>query len=90
MDVLIVVVVSGLALGLHVALFVIIRRWMDRDLALSFAGDDAARRDYMLDSLARARRERVRRRELAAWLESAAREYRGGIADVTRPGDAPR
>ena len=36
----IVAVVSGLAIALHVVLFVLIRRWMDRDLALSFAGDD--------------------------------------------------
>ena len=90
MDVLIVVVVSGLALALHLVLFVLIRRWMDRDLALSFAGEDEAKRAHMLDSLARARRQRVRRRELGAWLESMAREYDGKTAPVTPRGDALR
>ena len=58
-DLAIVVLVSALAIALHVALFVLFRRWMDRDLALSFAGDDAGKRRYMLDCLARAKRERV-------------------------------
>ncbi|MGJ4729715.1 hypothetical protein [Luteimonas sp. SDU101] len=75
MDVLIVAAVSALAVALHVALFVLIRRWMDRDLALSFAGDDAGMRAYMLACLERARRERVRRRALPTWLETAARAY---------------
>ena len=74
-DLAIVVVVSVLALALHVVLFIVFRRWMDRDLALSFAGDDAGKRRYMLDCLARAKRERVARRELAAWLERAAGDY---------------
>ncbi len=75
MDVAIVIVVSGLALALHVILFVLVRRWMDRDLALSFAGDDPGMRAYMLECLARARRERVRRRALPEWLEAAAGAY---------------
>ncbi|KLJ02467.1 hypothetical protein [Luteimonas sp. FCS-9] len=80
MDVAIVVVVSALALGLHVVLFVVFRRWMDRDLALSFAGDDPARRAYMLARLQQARAQGIRRRALPDWLARAA-------ADA--PGDAP-
>ncbi|KAF1691773.1 hypothetical protein CSC64_08360 [Pseudoxanthomonas koreensis] len=72
MDYLVVGVVSILAIALHVVLFVLFRRWMDRDLALSMAGDDPARRAWMLEKLAQARRERVRRRDLAAWLRQAA------------------
>ena len=72
LDYLVVGVVSALAIALHVVLYVLFRRWMDRDLALSFAGDDPARRAWMLGQLARARREGVRRRDLPAWLESIA------------------
>lgn len=75
MDVAIVIVVSALALALHVVLFVVFRRWMDRDLALSFAGGDAGKRAYMLDCLARAKREGIKRRDLPAWLEHAAGGY---------------
>ncbi|MBO9716502.1 MAG: hypothetical protein J7507_06750 [Pseudoxanthomonas sp.] len=76
-DYLIVAVVSGLAIALHVVLFVLIRRWMDRDLALSFAGDDPAKKAWMLARLAQARRGRIRRRELPAWLERQAAGYGG-------------
>ena len=75
MDVAIVIVVSALALALHVVLFVVFRRWMDRDLALSFAGGDAGKRAYMLDCLARAKREGIKRRDLPTWLEHAAGGY---------------
>ena len=71
----IVIVVSALALALHVVLFVVFRRWMDRDLALSFAGGDAGKRAYMLDCLARAKREGIKRRDLPTWLEHAAGGY---------------
>ncbi|WP_211365752.1 hypothetical protein [Pseudoxanthomonas suwonensis] len=72
LDYLIVGVVSALAIALHVGLFLLFRRWMDRDLALSLAGDDPVRRQWMLEQLARARREGVRRRDLQAWLEQVA------------------
>lgn len=71
----IVLVVSLLAIALHVALYLLFRRWMDRDLALSLAGDDAGKRCYMLDCLQRARRDGVRRRDLPAWLEREAARY---------------
>jgi hypothetical protein len=80
LDYVLVAVVSGLALGLHLVLFVLIRRWMDRDLALSLAGEDPARRAWMLEQLARARREGVRRRELPAWLERVAAQGPAGPA----------
>ncbi|NCT88869.1 hypothetical protein GXB84_16250 [Stenotrophomonas acidaminiphila] len=75
MDLAIVLVVSLLAIALHVALYLLFRRWMDRDLALSLAGDDASKRRYMLDCLQRARRDGVRRRDLPAWLEHEAARY---------------
>ena len=73
LDSVLVAVVSLLAVALHVVLYVLVRRWMDRDLALSFAGEDEAKRDYMRACLQRAKREGVRRRDLPAWLEQAAR-----------------
>lgn len=72
-DITLVAVVSAIALALHIVLYVLIRRWMDRDLALSFADEnDAASRDYMLAQLAQAKREGIKRRDLPAWLEAAA------------------
>ncbi|MBN8793503.1 MAG: hypothetical protein J0I01_14865 [Stenotrophomonas nitritireducens] len=75
MDLAIVLVVSLLAIALHVVLYVMFRRWMDRDLALSLAGDDEDKRRYMLDCLRRAKAEGVGRRELQAWLEREAARY---------------
>ena len=71
-DLTIVAIVSGLAIALHVVLFVLFRRWMDRDLALSLAGDDPGQRLYMLDCLQRARRMGIRRRDLPVWLQQQA------------------
>ena len=78
MDVVIVVVVSALAIALHVVLYLLFRRWMDRDLALSFAGDDPGKRAWMLARLAEARRAGVGRRALADWLAQAAAAYAAG------------
>ena len=76
-DLAIVAVVSALAIALHVALFVLFRRWMDRDLALSLAGDDPAKRSYLLQRLRHAKREGIMRKALAAWLQREADAWRG-------------
>ena len=76
MDYFIVVVVTIAGLYFHGWLYVRMRRWMDRDLALSLAGEDPAKRDFMLKLLERARVEKVRRKELVAWLEREAAGYR--------------
>ena len=84
LDLAIVALVSVLAIALHVALFVLFRRWMDRDLALSHAGDDAAKREHMLAQLARAKSAGVKRRDLPGWLQRAAADYRApGIAQAS-------
>ena len=85
MDYFIIVVTTAAGLYFHWWLFRRIRRWSDRDLALSLAAGDAPMRQYMLEQLARARREGVRRRDLPAWLERAAAQYRA--ADTGRAGD---
>ena len=79
-DVAIVAVVSAAAIALHAGLFLLFRRWMDRDLALSFAGDDPGKRAWMLARLAEARRTGVGRRALPEWLAQAASAY-GARAD---------
>ena len=76
-DIAVIALVSALALALHVVLFLLVRRWMDRDLALSFATDDPGFRAYMLQRLQQALEEKVTRRELAAWLARAAGDYSG-------------
>lgn len=75
MDYFIIFITTVTGLYFHWWLYVRIKRWMDRDLALSLAGRDAARRDYMLERLNEARREGVKRRDLAQWLERAAADY---------------
>ena len=80
-DIAIVALVCALAIALHVALFVLFRRWMDRDLALSFAGEDPGKRDYMLQRLQQAKDQGVKRRALPAWLARAAGDYRAAGAD---------
>ena len=47
MDYFIVAITSVAGLYFHWWLYVRIKRWMDRDLALSLAGDCAAKRSYM-------------------------------------------
>ena len=77
MDYFIVVVTTVAGLYFHWWLYVRMRRWMDRDLALSLAGDDEHKRNFMLQRLDNARAQKVKRKDLAAWLERAAAEYRG-------------
>jgi hypothetical protein len=83
-DITIVAIVSALAIAMHVVLFVLFRRWMDRDLALSFAGDDAGKRTYMLDCLRSAKVEGIRRRELDSWLERKAQGYMSDVMPGVR------
>ena len=76
MDYFIVVVTTVTGLYFHWWLYVRMRRWMDRDLALSLAGDDERKRSFMLQRLDNARAQKVKRKDLAAWLERAAADYR--------------
>ncbi|MOA59588.1 hypothetical protein D3C78_1842470 [compost metagenome] len=49
---------------------------MDRDQALALAGADARKRAYMLQRLGEAQAQKIKRRDLPAWLEQAASQYR--------------
>ncbi|MCE1118632.1 MULTISPECIES: hypothetical protein [Pseudomonas] len=77
MDYFIVVVTTVAGLYFHGWLYVRMRRWMDRDLAMSLAGEDPAKRAFMLQLLERARAEKIKRKALAAWLEREAAAFKG-------------
>jgi hypothetical protein len=76
MDYFIIASLTCAGLYFHWWLFVRIKRWADRDLALSLAGKDAAKKAYMLQRQTEAQAAKVKRRELQAWLERAAADYR--------------
>lgn len=75
MDYFIVFITTVAGLYFHWWLFVRIKRWGDRDLALSFADKDPAKQAYMLEQLAQAGQAKVPRKQLAAYLEQAAKRY---------------
>ena len=75
MDYFIIVVTTVAGLYFHGWLYLRIKRWMDRDLALSMAGKDEGKRAFMLDQLARAQALKIKRRDLPMWLEAAAAGY---------------
>jgi hypothetical protein len=76
MDYFIVAITTAAGLYFHWWLYVRIKRWVDRDLALSLAGDSPGKRGYMLERLQEARAAGIKRGELQAWLEAAAGDYR--------------
>jgi hypothetical protein len=78
MDYFIIFIAVTSGLYFHWWLYVRIKRWTDRDLAMSMAGTDAAKRAYMLQRLSAAKAEGVQSKQLTAWLEQAANDYRAG------------
>lgn len=77
MDYFIIVATTLAGLYFHGWLYVRIKRWMDRDLALSMAGADEGKKQFMLQQLALAHRQKVKRRDLPQWLRAAAAGYPG-------------
>ncbi|MBD9481847.1 hypothetical protein IB229_02610 [Pseudomonas sp. PDM14] len=75
MDYFIVAITTFAGLYFHWWIYVRIRRWMDRDLALSMAAGDPAMQVYMLDCLAQAKAQGIRRGKLEDWLHQAACDY---------------
>ncbi|WP_025110773.1 hypothetical protein [Pseudomonas sp. H1h] len=75
MDYLIIFVTTVAGLYFHWWLYVRIKRWMDRDLALSLAGKDEGKRAFMLEQLAHAQAQKIKRRDLPKWLEATAAGY---------------
>lgn len=75
MDYIIITVVTLAGVIFHAWLFIRFRRWADRDLALSLAGKDPEKRKWTLQRLDAAKRARVKRRDLHAWLEKELEGY---------------
>ncbi|PNB48156.1 MULTISPECIES: hypothetical protein [unclassified Pseudomonas] len=75
MDYFIIVVTTAAGLYFHWWLYVRIKRWMDRDLALSLAGKDEGKRAFMLKRLEQAQAQKIKRRDLPKWLQAAAADY---------------
>lgn len=75
MDYFIIAITTIAGLYFHGWLYVRIRSWTDRDLALSFAGKDEQKREFMLQRLEAAKAQKIKRKELAAWLEREAAGY---------------
>ena len=75
MDYFIIVATTAAGRYFHWWLYRRIKRWIDRDLALSLAGDDQRKRIFMLQQLDRAKAEKVKRKDLPQWLQDAARQY---------------
>ena len=77
MDYVIIAFLTFTAIYFHWWLYVRFKRWGDRDLALSMADNDPAKRTYMLERLAQAQSQKLKGAALQDWLERAATEYRG-------------
>lgn len=75
MDYFIIAVTTLAGLAFHAWLFVRFRRWADRDLALSLAGNDPEKRTWILERLQQAKAKKVARRNLPTWLEREMEQY---------------
>lgn len=75
MDYFIVAVAVLTGLYFHWWIYVRIKRWINRDLALSMAGDDLQKKAYMLDKLAEAASLNIKKAALQKWLQEAADQY---------------
>ncbi|OPA93625.1 30S ribosomal protein S3 [Pseudomonas fluorescens] len=75
MDYFIIVVTTLAGLYFHGWLYLRIKRWVDRDLALSMAGGDPLKRAFMLQQLEQARVLNIKRGDLTNWLKNAAQQY---------------
>lgn len=75
MDYFIIAVLTFTAIYFHWWLYLRFKRWGDRDLALSMAGDDQAKKAYMLECLAEAKTRKLKGAALQTCLEQAATNY---------------
>ncbi|QEY58868.1 hypothetical protein FXF61_06645 [Pseudomonas sp. C27(2019)] len=75
MDYFIVAIAVLTGLYFHWWIYARIKRWINRDLALSMAGNDLDKKAYMLDKLAEAMALKVKKAELQNWLQKAADQY---------------
>jgi hypothetical protein len=77
MDYFIIAITTLAGLYFHWWLYVRIRQWMARDLALSLAGDCADKRHHMLETLQQAQAAKLKGNALLSHLEAAAQRFPG-------------
>ncbi|AKX50137.1 hypothetical protein [Thiopseudomonas alkaliphila] len=79
MDYFIIAIATLSGLYFHWWLYVRIKRWSNRDLALSFVDHEhpqqQLKRDYMLKQLELAQQQKVAHKQLPKWLEQAAHAF---------------
>lgn len=75
MDYFIVAIATLSGLYFHWWIYVRIKRWMNRDLALSMASGDVKKQEYMLGKLQEAQALKIKKTELQDWLQRAADQY---------------
>lgn len=75
MDYFIVAIATLSGLYFHWWIYVRIKRWMNRDLALSMALGDVKKQEYMLGKLQEAQALKIKKTELQDWLQRAADQY---------------
>ena len=75
MDYFIVAIATLSGLYFHWWIYVRIKRWINRDLALSMAQGDTAKQAYMLDKLTEAHAMKIKKAQLQSWLQHAANQY---------------
>lgn len=76
MDYFIIAVATLSGLYFHWWIYVRIKRWINRDLALSMAAGDPQKQTYMLSKLNEALTLKVKKAELQSWLQQAADQYK--------------
>lgn len=75
MDYFIVAAAILSGLYFHWWLFLRIKRWINRDLALSMALGNPDKQAYMLSKLNEATKLKINKKELQGWLQHAADQY---------------
>lgn len=80
MDYFIVAIATLSGLYFHWWIYVRIKRWINRDLALSMAAGNLDKQAYMLNKLSEAQALKIKRKDLADWLQNAADQYQPATA----------
>ncbi len=71
----IIAVATLSGLYFHWWIYARIKRWANRDLALSMAGKDENKQSYMLEKLNEAQGLNIKKDDLEAWLTQASDNY---------------
>lgn len=74
MDYFIIAVTTISGLCFHWWLYVRIKRWMDRDFALSLVSKEPEQQAYILKQLELAKQQKIPRKALNQWLTQAAQQ----------------